>query len=430
MVMGTRDDLRELPKSQQEVINNVLYLIDRYNLYGKVAYPKTHIPSDIPDLYRMAATQKGVFINPALTEPFGLTLLEAGATGLPIIATNDGGPRDIIANCKNGVLVDPLDQQSMQDALLNGLSDPEQWAEWSENGIQGTRRHYAWSNHAKRYLRDLSNILRHSPAPILDEGGRVRRLPEFDRLIITDLDNTITGDEESLAEFRDLLRDNEHVGFGVATGRRLDSAMELIDELGLPRPDLIDTDVGTQLHYGDDLLPDLTWRRQIGYAWKPEEIRRTLKTVPGLKLQDDDHQSEFKISYEVDTDKSPSVTAIKKTLREAGLRVKAVMSLGMFLDVIPVRGGSDLTIRHLLWKWGFEPEHVLVAGDSGNDAGMLLGRTLGVVVGNHFPELNRLRNHPRIYFAEASHAAGILEGIRYYNFLGDIVIPNDDNALE
>ena len=41
MIMGTRDDLRELPKAQQTIINNVLYLIDRYDLYGKVAYPKT-----------------------------------------------------------------------------------------------------------------------------------------------------------------------------------------------------------------------------------------------------------------------------------------------------------------------------------------------------------------------------------------------------
>ena len=68
---------------------------------------------------------------------------------------------------------------------------------------------------------------------------------------------------------------------------------------------------------------------------------------------------------------------------------------------------------------------MLVAGDSGNDAGMLLGKTLGVVVGNHGSELDYLRNRPRIYFADASHAAGIMEGIHYYQFLNDIVIPND-----
>ena len=97
----------------------------------------------------------------------------------------------------------------------------------------------------------------------------------------------------------------------------------------------------------------------------------------------------------------------------------------MDLDVLPVRGGSDLSVRHVLWKWGFAPERVLAVGDSGNDAGMLLGRTLGVVVANHSPELNRLRRRPRVYFAEGAHAAGILEGIEYYNFLDKIEIPND-----
>ncbi len=425
MIMGTREDLRELPRGQADVLNNVLYLIDRYDLYGKVAYPKTHTPDDVPDLYRIVAHSRGVFVNPALTEPFGLTLLEAGGTGLPIVATNDGGPRDIIANCNNGLLIDPLSSESIEHALLRTLTEPDRWAEWSAGGIQGTRQHYSWGNHAKRYLRDLNDIVEHASAPVLRNRTTVRRLPDFDRLIITDLDNTLTGDEASLAEFNELIRGNEQLGFGVATGRRLDSALAMIEELGLPQPDLLDTDVGTQLHYGENLTPDRSWRRQIGYAWNAEKVLEALQAVPGLLLQEQEYQSEFKISYELDTDLSPNVTKIKKILREAGVRAKVVMSLGMFLDIIPVRGGSEMSTRHLLWKWGFAPEQVLVAGDSGNDAGMLLGRMLGVVVGNHSPELNRLRNRPRVYFAEASHAAGILEGIKYYNFLDNIVIPND-----
>ena len=425
MVMGTRDDIRELPKAQQQVINNVLYLIDRYNLYGKVAYPKTHTADEVPELYRLAVLRKGVFINPALTEPFGLTLLEAGATGLPIIATNDGGPRDIIANCENGLLIDPLDDEAIEKALLRALTEPEQWMQWSAAGIAGTRKHYAWSNHATRYLRDLNDILEHSAKPVLVDKPRARRLPEFDRLIVTDLDNTLTGDLEALAEFNELIRDRHDIGFGVATGRRLDSAMNLLEELGLPQPDLIDTDAGTQLHYGERLTPDLSWQKQIGYAWKPKEIRRLLDTVPGLFPQDKTHQSEFKISYEFDATNAPSVANIRKLIREAGLRAKVVFSLNMYLDVLPVRGGSENSMRHLLWKWGFSPEKVLVAGDSGNDAGMLLGRTLGVVVGNHGSELDKLRDRPRVYFAKAHHARGVLEGIQYYQFLDNIVIPND-----
>lgn len=425
MVMGTRDDVRELPKAQQAVLNNVLYWIDRYDLYGKVAYPKSHAPHDVPDLYRLGTQRRGVFVNPALTEPFGLTLLEAGATGLPIVATNDGGPKDIIANCRNGLLVDPLDHAVIERALLRVLTEPERWDEWSANGIAGTRQHYSWARHAERYLRDLNDILEHSPPPLLQDAPKSKRLPEFNRLIITDLDNTLTGDQESLELFIKVLAENDHVGLGIATGRRLDTAMQLLEELDLPRPELMLTDVGTQLFYGPDLTPDMSWKKSIGYAWKPDEIRGLLDNQPGFYPQSEENQSEFKVSYEIDTSVSPSITAIKKMLREAGLRAKVVLSLGMYLDIVPVRGGSEMSMRHLLWKWGFAPEDVLVAGDSGNDAGMLLGRTLGVVVGNHSAELNRLKNRPRIYFAKAEHAAGILEGIEYYNFLDKIVIPND-----
>lgn len=426
MIMGARDDMRELPKGQQTIINNVLCLIDKYDLYGKVAYPKSHQADDVPEFYRLAANSRGVFINPALTEPFGLTLLEAGATGLPIVATNDGGPRDIIANCQNGILVDPLDSDEIEHALLRALTSPEQWDEWSQNGILGTRKYYSWNNHVNRYLRDVDNIIEHATAPVVtNEKGTTRRLPALDRLIIADLDNTLTGDDEALQEFIQLINENDHIGFGIATGRRLDSALEMIEELGLPQPQLIDTDAGTQLHYGEKLLPDRSWQKSIGFAWNPEGIHAVLDSVPGLTLQEEQHQSDFKISYLYDSANAPSVTAIKKSLREAGLRAKVVMSLGMYLDILPVRGGSDLSLRHVLWKWGFAPENVLVCGDSGNDAGMLLGRTLGVVVGNHSPELERLRNRPRIYFAEKSNAAGVLEGIRYYNFLDKITIPND-----
>lgn len=426
LLLGTRDDLRELAPGQRNVLLNVLTLIDVYNLYGKVAYPKSHVSTDVPALYRLATKSRGVFINPALTEPFGLTLLEAGACGLPLVATNDGGPCDIIANCHNGLLVDPLDDEAIEKALLRVLTEPDQWTKWSENGITGTRQHYTWKRHADRYLRDVMEIVAAAAEPDLAEGKKRRRMPGFDRLIITDLDNTLTGDDAALAEFADLLRSQgDNVGFGIATGRRLDDARKLIHQLGLPLPDLLSTSVGTELHYGEKLTPDRSWQKQIAFQWKPDEVRKVLGDVAGLFPQSDKEQSQFKVSYKIDPKIAPTLGKIKRILREAGLRVKAVLSLEIFLDIIPVRGGDELSIRHLLYKWGFSPEQVLVAGDSGNDEGMLRGRTLGVVVGNYSPELEKLRKLPRIYFAKGTHARGIIEGINYYNFLDRITIPND-----
>lgn len=425
MLMGSRDDLRDMESAQQKIVQNVLTLVDVYDLYGKMAYPKAHDPTDVQELYRLAAKQRGVFINPALTEPFGLTLLEAAASGLPIVATNDGGPRDIIANCQNGLLVDPLDPHEIEHALLRALTEPEQWDEWSQQGVKGAHEFYSWSNHAKRYLRDVQDILQHSATPVLANETRRKRLPEFDRLIITDLDNTLTGDGEALAEFLERIQSADHVGFGIATGRRLDDALRLVKELNLPMPDVFDTSCGTELFYGEDLTADRSWRKQIGYQWKPDEVRAILDELPGFFPQQENEQSAFKVSYKIDTELAPSIPKIRRIIREAGLRAKVVFSLNMYLDVLPVRGGSDMSMRHLLYKWGFASEQVLVAGDSGNDEGMLKGRTLGVVVGNHGEELEKLRNWPRIYFAQAHHARGILEGIDYYQFLDNIVIPND-----
>ncbi len=116
-------------------LNDILLAIDRFDLYGKVAYPKHHLPNDVPVLLRAAANSQGVFVNPALTEPFGLTLIEAAASGLPIVATEDGGPCDIIKNLRNGRLINPLDTAALADTLIEMLNDSQQWREYSRSGI-------------------------------------------------------------------------------------------------------------------------------------------------------------------------------------------------------------------------------------------------------------------------------------------------------
>ena len=110
----------------------------------------------------------------------------------------------------------------------------------------------------------------------------------------------------------------------------------MIEQLGLPAPDLLSTSVGTELHYGEDLTPDLSWQRQIAFQWKPEEVRKVLADVEGLFPQSDKEQSKFKISYKIDPEVAPKLGKIKRILREAGLRVKAVLSLEIYLDIIPV----------------------------------------------------------------------------------------------
>ncbi len=420
LIAGNRDDIHTMEKGPRGVLNEILLLIDRYDLYGRVAYPKHHQADDVPLLYRLAAKSSGVFINPALTEPFGLTLIEAAASGLPIVATEDGGPRDIIGYCKNGILIDPLDATRMGQVLFEAIRNHEQWRRWSKSGIQGAHRHFSWPGHVKKYLSEVDKIIkktkRKRPSTSLKS-----KLPTSDRLLVTDIDNTLLGDRESLRQLLDRIHGApERVGFGIATGRRIESAVKILKEWDVPLPDVLVTSVGTEIYYGVSMEMDSGYQHHLDYRWEPDALREALQGLPGLRMQAASEQRRFKISYFMDPVKAPSLAHITGHLRQSGLHANVVFSLGMYLDLLPVRASKGSAIRYLADKWDIEVEHILVAGDSGNDEEMLNGNTLGVVVGNHSEELETLRGRDLIYFAEGRYARGILEGIEYYDFLGKI----------
>ncbi len=155
LVLGCRDNISKLDAQQKDVFQEIFEMIDKYNLYGKVAYPKKHTPDQIPAIYRWAASRGGLFVNPALTEPFGLTLLEAASCGLPMVATDDGGPREIKSRCENGLLADVTDLNSLKNVLEKAMSNKSQWKLWSRNGIEAVTRHFSWDNHVRNYLLNL-----------------------------------------------------------------------------------------------------------------------------------------------------------------------------------------------------------------------------------------------------------------------------------
>jgi sucrose-phosphate synthase len=427
ILAGTRERIPDEASGARRVLLELLLLVDEYDLYGSVAYPKSHESGDVPDLYRHAARLGGVFVNPALTEPFGLTLIEAAASGLPIVATRHGGPVDIVEGCQNGLLVDPFDSSAIAEAIGQLIDDPDLWRRCSRSGIGGAHRLYSWDGHVARYLERLREVLRE---PHGDLGVVTRRpapISRVDRMIVTDVDNTLIGDDEALERFAGELREaGDGVGFAVATGRSTRSAIALLEELDVPRPDVLITAVGTEIHYGAGPTEDRSWRSHIDFRWQPEELRAVLAEVPGLELQDEEEQGPFKISYGYDAEKAPPLSRIRRRLREEGLRFKLVLSHEMFLDVIPIRASPGQAIRFLGFKWNLPPERFLVAGDAGNDEEMLRGNTLGVVVGNYSPELAALRGFPRVYFAEGCHANGILEGIRHYAFFEEIRVPEEE----
>ncbi len=416
IVAGKRTDIDELEHGAREVFQEMMVAIDRYELYGKVTLPKHHVRADVAMFYRIAAASGGVFVNPALTEPFGLTLIEAAASGVPIVATEDGGPRDIMGNCKNGILIDPLEVSTITEALLKLLRDKEFWQLSQQNGLKGVAECYSWDAHANSYMEIIK--------PIALRAERLQRHPVqrrslaiAERAVVTDLDLNLIGDDEALRDLLDWLkRHHRTTGFIIATGRRLDRALKLMKEYGIPESTVLITSSGSEIYYAPKLTPDTEWARHIDYLWTPHKIRAILRDVGGLKLQPKEEQSQFKLSYYIDPQHT-SLEEIRQLLHREEQSVHVQMAFGQFLDILPQRASKGLALRYVANLWQVPLDKIFVAGGSGADEDMMRGNTRAVVVANrHHEELSQLGDAAHIYLASKPHAAGILEALDFYGF--------------
>ena len=398
---GIRKDITKMEDNEQGVLTDMLLLMDKYDLYGKMAIPKRHdFQVEVPELYRIAAETKGVFVNAALTEPFGLTLLEASATGLPLVAT------------------DPTNTKAIAAAIKSIISDTDLWEKYSKNGILNVRKHYTWVTHAKQYLTEIHRVIgQNVPAKTDDSAPSAigRRLAKLDHFLITDIDNTLIGEDNSrLPELVAFLREHrKQIGFGIATGRSVESAVEILTEYDLPEPDLMITSVGSEIYYGAARHEDQGWRAHLSNQWDREKIYSLLTGLEFLEYQAPENQREFKLSYNMDPGKD-RLTEVHDLLQKNRCRYTLVYSHEQFLDILPYRASKGKAIRYLSYKWDIPLSQIIVSGDSGNDAEMLRGDLAGVVVGNYSCELEPFRGNRKVYFAESGCAGGILEGIEHY----------------
>ncbi|MGG6298085.1 sucrose synthase [Leptolyngbya sp. AN02str] len=138
-------------------IEKLYRTIDEYNLHGKVRWLGMRLSKgDSAEVYRIIADREGVFVQPALFEAFGLTVLESMITGLPTFATRFGGPLEIIQDRVSGFYVNPTQPEEMAEIILEFVSkcdqNPDYWNQVSQRAIARVYSTYTWKIHTTRLL--------------------------------------------------------------------------------------------------------------------------------------------------------------------------------------------------------------------------------------------------------------------------------------
>ena len=418
---GVRKDIMQMPADEQEILTNLLLMMDKYDLYGKMAIPKKNDPTlEVPEIYRIAARKRGVFVNATPGENFGLTLVEAAACGLPVVASPTGGPKEILEQCNNGLLVDVEDPKQIADALKKIIADQTVWETYSNNGILAINQKYSWDAHVNQYIAVVNQLFerknKHIPSSHKTAFGK--KLTGAKWFIISDLDGTLIDGEHSdgLRELKKWVDEQkEDIVFGVASGRNRQLTQEAFAQHGLPQPDILICSAGTEIYYTDEFIADNGWESHIDYQWKRSELLKQLARFPKIRLQEENAQWPYKLSYYVDNDfTNDDLASLYKFLDDLKLRAKVLLTENRYLDVLPFRAGKGNAVRYLSYKWKHPLDFIVTAGNSGNDIDMLKGKTKGIVVANYSPELEVLKKNRNIYFAKKNLAAGVFEGVNHY----------------
>ena len=419
---GVRKDISIMPHDEQELLTNLLLMLDKFDLYGKMAIPKKNDPKlEVPEIYRIAARKKGVYVNATPGENFGLTIVEAAACGLPVVASPTGGPKEIISNCENGLLVNVEDHAAIADALKKIIADQNAWDTYSSNGVRATNQQYSWTTHANKYIDLVQRIFdseNEGAFPFTHKAAFGRKLIDAKLVIITDLDGTLVEGNKSngLSEFNEWISEHrDKLLFGVASGRNREITQEVFEKYEVPEPDVIICSAGSEIYYTPQFIHDKGWQSHIDFLWEKEKIELTLSKSPLVRLQEPQAQWPYKLSYYVDKSfDRDDLAEIYRLLDEQKLRTKILLTENRYLDLLPFRASKGGAVRYLSYKWNLPLDRFITAGNSGNDIDMLGGKMKGIVVSNYSSELEELKKNRSVYFASSPFAKGVLEGVLHY----------------
>jgi sucrose-phosphate synthase len=235
-------------------------------------------------------------------------------------------------------------------------------------------------------------------------------------LLVCDIDGTLFLPDQGnpgLEDFNKLVEASRgRIILVLNSGRSLAEMAAVAQNGPIARPDWLICGVGTEL-YGrfDPAALDPEWDVLMRRDWGREGARSMLAGCPGLVEQEPERQNPGRLSYYFTEPAGRVMPEIHSRLKPLAGSIKLIDCLGHYLDIMPGDGGKGAPVDFLARRLGIPQNHIITAGDSGNDRDLLDRGWFSVVVANHAPELTDLAGTSDVYFASRPAAAGVLEGL-------------------
>ncbi|KAJ9556001.1 hypothetical protein OSB04_010615 [Centaurea solstitialis] len=157
VVAGFFDPSKSKDREEMAEIKKMHELIEKYKLKGQIRWIAAQTDRNRNgELYRCIADSRGAFVQPALYEAFGLTVIEAMNCGLPTFVTNQGGPAEIVVDGVSGYHIDPNNGDESTNKIADFFTkckvEEEYWDRVSRAGLQRIYECYTWEIYAKKAL--------------------------------------------------------------------------------------------------------------------------------------------------------------------------------------------------------------------------------------------------------------------------------------
>lgn len=130
-------------------------LINQYNLNTKVLMKENVLHEEIPKYLNAS----DIFVLPSYSEGLPNVLLEAIACELPVVATKVGGIPEIIFNEQNGLLCTPGDSTSIENSILEILSDLDNYRDIGKKASEKIKVKFSWNKSANETLYIYKEVL-------------------------------------------------------------------------------------------------------------------------------------------------------------------------------------------------------------------------------------------------------------------------------